>query len=98
MSCCCTNPINLGCLNVCIPANVGLGELVQPANAGTWTFILKFMGVERRIDIVFLANANFQFDSTLLAPYNEDFTYEMNTITPDGTFYKCYTFKTTYSR
>jgi hypothetical protein len=62
MSCCCTNPYNLGCANPCEGITI---NYLAPAD-GTYSLVADYLGGVVRIDADILAGNPLFFDTTAL--------------------------------
>lgn len=84
MTICCSNITDLGCVNACLPLNLGTAPV-----DGTYRLELS-SGATYEQD--FLALDPLAFN----VPLNENYEYNMKKITPSGVE-ACYTFKTYYA-
>lgn len=82
MSCCncCTNTLNLGCLNSC-GALLDTGIVIDPTTEGTWILELSFGGRAIYYSTDVLDGDTLLFDMTNL---NESYTYTGVIINPAG--------------
>jgi len=92
MSCCCTNPYNLGCANPCEGITI---NYLAPAD-GTYSLIADYLGGIVRIDADILAGDPLVFDTIAL---NELARYrfivlfagvELTFIDADGNIFTCF--------
>ncbi len=92
MSCCCTNPYNLGCANPCNGITI---NYLAPAD-GTYSLIADYLGGIVRVDSDILAGEPLVFDTIAL---NEFARYQftvllggvaLSFIDDDGNIYNCF--------
>lgn len=101
MSCCCTNPANLGCANIC--GDWAFNLMVAQIKTD-YVFIVKFQNTEEKIVKPYDVGQVIQLTSADISNLNEDYTYEVLLFTSDAktgvliSDLGCYVFSTVYTR